>query len=312
VPVAPEAMAAQAAPEMPAAPGRPAGPSGLPTGWDPQAESDPMPSALDDFDFVDSTETLAEERPHYQAPSEQEIRDLINASMMGGSSKRRRRAKEAQEQRMAAVQAAAERPAAERPAPVTASESVGQRTSARAASRSKQKSGLPDGVRLIVKDVFIACLIALAISMVFRPTIVRETSMEPTISPSDYLIMYRMAYRFGDVERGDIVIFQSDLKLDDRHNKLLIKRVIALPGDTLSIHGGLVYINGTLQSEDYIADGVTEGEVEMVVPPGQVFVMGDHRSVSVDSRSLGCIDIDDIVGKAVFRLYPFRDFGMLK
>lgn len=175
-----------------------------------------------------------------------------------------------------------------------------------------KRSLLSDNAKILIKDVIIACVIALAISFFIRPTIVRETSMEPTVKPSDYLIMSRQAYRFGDLGRGDIIIFRSDLKLDETHNKLLIKRVIALPGDTIAVHDGNVYLNGDMLNEEYIAEGGTTGNIEeTTLGEGEVFVMGDHREVSVDSRRFGPIDEEDIVGQAVFRLYPFNKMGTL-
>ena len=182
----------------------------------------------------------------------------------------------------------------------------------RRAKRRQRKALLTDNARLIVKDVVIACIIALVISAFIRPTIVQETSMEPTVEPKDYLLMSRQAYRFGELERGDIVIFKSDLKLDEEHNKLLIKRVIALPGDSVAVQDGLVYLNGEPLQEPYIAMGGTPGYVEEItLGDNEVFVMGDHREVSVDSRSFGPIEKDTIVGQAVFRLWPLSGFGTL-
>ena len=180
------------------------------------------------------------------------------------------------------------------------------------AKRRQRRALLTDNARIIIKDVIIACIIALVISAFIRPTIVQETSMEPTVEPRDYLLMSRQAYRFGHLDYGDIVIFRSDLKLDEEHNKLLIKRVIALPGDTIAVTEGKVYLNGEVINEPYIAEGGTPGEVEeTTLGDGEVFVMGDHREVSVDSRSFGPIQQDMIVGKAVFRLWPFSGFGPL-
>lgn len=180
------------------------------------------------------------------------------------------------------------------------------------AKRRQRRALLTDNARIIVKDVIIACIIALVISAFIRPTIVQETSMEPTVEPQDYLLMSRQAYRFGHLDYGDIVIFRSDLKLDKDHNKLLIKRVIALPGDTIEIRGGEVYLNGEVLEEPYIAEGGTPGDVEKTtLGDGEVFVMGDHREVSVDSRSFGPIEQDRIVGQAVFRLWPISGFGTL-
>ena len=95
---------------------------------------------------------------------------------------------------------------------------------------------------------------------------------------------------------------------------LLIKRIIGLPGDKISVSDGVVYRNGEALVEDYTMEGFTTGEVaEMVVPEGEMFVMGDNRTVSLDSRSeeVGCVDMEEILGKAVFRLYPFDKIGRL-
>ena len=95
----------------------------------------------------------------------------------------------------------------------------------------------------------------------------------------------------------------------------MIKRIIGLPKDKITILEGDVYINDKKQDEEYILDGFTSGYLEdFVVPENQIFVMGDNRAVSLDSRAeeIGCIDIDKIVGKAFFRLYPFGDIGLLE
>lgn len=169
-----------------------------------------------------------------------------------------------------------------------------------------------NNVKTIVKDILIACVIAFVISLFIRPTLVKETSMEPTVRADDYVIMSKQSYTFGKIERGDIVVFKSDLKLDETHNKLLIKRVIGIPGDIITISDGNVYLNGNLVNEPYIAPGGTVGEIyNLTVPKRQAFVMGDHRSVSIDSRKFGCIKQKDIVGQAVFRLYPFNKIGVI-
>lgn len=165
----------------------------------------------------------------------------------------------------------------------------------------------------LARDLLIAAVIALAVSFFVRPTIVYETSMQPTIDPHDYLVMSKQAYRTGKVKRGDIVIFRSDLELEDTgKKKLLIKRVIGIPGDVITISDGNLYINGSRMEESYIADGGTPGEVyNTLVGKGEVFVMGDHREVSRDSREFGCVEKDRIVGRAVLRLWPLDDIRRL-
>jgi len=161
-----------------------------------------------------------------------------------------------------------------------------------------------------LRDIAIAIIIAVLILQFIKPTIVKETSMLPTLKSNDYIFMSQQAYTlFGDPERGDIVVFHSDLKTGDGKEKLLIKRIIGLPGDTISIIDGIVYLNGEVYEEDYIMDGYTTGHIEeLVVPEGHLFCMGDNRNVSIDSRDsrVGCVPMEYIVGKAVFRLYPFN------
>lgn len=175
---------------------------------------------------------------------------------------------------------------------------------------SEQKTG--GGILGFLRDLVIVGLVALAVITLVKPIVVQKTSMEPSLHQNDYLIVSKQAYNvFGDPERGDIVVFPhttGDL------TELYIKRVIGLPGERITISGGKVYINGMELTESYTMDGVTSGELkDYLVPEGEVFVMGDNRLVSIDSRSkeVGCVDIDTITGKAILRVYPFSDFGLL-
>ena len=174
---------------------------------------------------------------------------------------------------------------------------------------------MKSGAKEIIKDVLIALAIALVIIQIVRPTVVKESSMEPTLYENNYVFLAKQAYTFGEPERGDIIVFKSDLENEDSNGKkLLIKRIIGLPGDTVKVEDNKVYLNGELLNEPYIKDqNDVPGEVEIKVPEGQVFVMGDNRRVSLDSRSekVGCVNIDDIVGKAFFRLFPIQDAGRL-
>ncbi len=188
-------------------------------------------------------------------------------------------------------------------------------TEPRHASPEPEKESALSIIKSLVIDVIIAFALAAVLLYFIRPTIVKQSSMENTLHNNDYMIMSRQAYRSHGPERGDIIIFQSELPNDGSDgNKLLIKRVIGLPGDELSIRDNQLYINGEYYEEDYLKDGYTpaidvpaEGET-FVVPEDSYFCMGDNRAGSIDSRdeSVGVVTSDLIKGKVVLRLFPFN------
>lgn len=170
-------------------------------------------------------------------------------------------------------------------------------------------------IKSLLIDVVVAVILAAIVLFFIRPTIVKQSSMENTLHENDYMIMYRLAYNSHTPERGDIIIFQSELVDESSGNdKLLIKRVIGLPGDEISIKADQLYINGEAYHEDYLKDGITpafeipeEGE-SYTVPEDSYFVMGDNRVGSVDSRryEVGCVKTEQIEGKVILRLFPFN------
>lgn len=166
-----------------------------------------------------------------------------------------------------------------------------------------------------IKDIAIALIIGILILQLVKPTIVKEHSMMPTINENDYIFLSKQAYRFSEPENGDIIVFHTDLVQSNGKEKLLIKRIIGLPGDELSIFEGTVYRNGEELDEPYIMDEFTLTDMEeFTVPEDSLFVMGDNRQNSIDSRdsTLGFVEYDSIVGKAFFRLYPFDNIGLIK
>lgn len=165
-----------------------------------------------------------------------------------------------------------------------------------------------------IKTIVLSLIIALIITTFVKPTIVKNYSMSPTLEENDFLIINRFLYKRGVPKRGDIIVFKSNLKTDLGKEKLLIKRVIGLPGDEVVITEGEVFINGKKIEESYIAGDYTDGNVDIIVPEDQIFVMGDNRGNSLDSRDdiLGLVGYNTIMGKASIRLYPFSRIGLLK
>ena len=167
-----------------------------------------------------------------------------------------------------------------------------------------------------IKDLGTALIIALVFLQLLTPTLVREHSMENTLHQNDYVFVSRRHYSwFGNgLRRGDIITFDSELTTGLGFKKILVKRIIGLPGDKISISGGNVYVNGAAPAEPYTKDGYTNSEMdEVTVPEGYIFTMGDNRQNSTDSRSpqVGFIDINRIRGKVVFRLFPVSGFGAM-
>lgn len=160
-----------------------------------------------------------------------------------------------------------------------------------------------------IRDIAIAVLIAAVLLFFFKPIIIQQESMQPNFYSNDYVIVSKQAYKlFGDMERGDIIVFKSSLLDDNGKEKYLIKRIIGLPGDTLEIKDGYVIRNGETIMEPYVAQQGVSGEMgEITVEEGKLFVMGDNRYVSQDSRSaaIGQIDQDTVVGKVILRIFPF-------
>jgi len=177
---------------------------------------------------------------------------------------------------------------------------------------SDNKATVGRSALLLLRDIGIAIGVIILILQFVKPTIVFEHSMEDTLHPQDYVFLARQAYLTNDVEFGDIVVFKSALMDQNGTFKNLIKRVIGLPGDVISIQDNAVYRNGERLDEPYTKDGVTLGEMAPItVPNDAYFVLGDNRQVSTDSRSgiVGFVSKARIEGKVFFRLFPLSTAG---
>lgn len=200
-------------------------------------------------------------------------------------------------------------------------------------------SGQPDGrgddsVSSFLKELPILIIIALTLAFLLRTFVIQvffipSGSMEPTLQVHDRMVVEKVTYRFRDIARGDVIVFEGEdgafapqssgvqrvirgvgqfvgvIPADARD---FVKRVIGLPGDEIVIEDGIVSVNGVKLDEPYADLDTYDGTHR--VPEGSLFVMGDNRRNSSDSRySLGFIDTDDVVGRAVLRIWPLSEFG---
>jgi signal peptidase I len=151
---------------------------------------------------------------------------------------------------------------------------------------------------------------AFIIIFLYQPVRVEGTSMLPVLEDQDRLFINKIAYRVGEIHAGDVVVFQYPRD----HAKSYIKRVIAVPGDRLRIDQGQVVVNGVPLKEPYLQSRFADdrSQTEMVMPPKEYFVMGDHRSISSDSRDFGPVDRELIYGKAVFVYWPMEQVGVVR
>lgn len=166
-------------------------------------------------------------------------------------------------------------------------------------------------LRAWARDILLAIGLAMVIIVfLYRPVKVEGTSMAPLLVDQERIFINQFIYRFESIQRGDVVVFWYPL---DR-SKSFIKRVVALPGETVEIRDGAVYVDGRRLEEPYVpprfADTTSYGPMQ--VPPEHFFVMGDHRISSNDSRIFGPVARRYIYGRAVFAYWPFAHFGSLR
>lgn len=159
-----------------------------------------------------------------------------------------------------------------------------------------------------VMDIIVPALLVVSLIFLFfmRVAGVDGASMNDTLANGDRLLMTNFLY---EPERGDIVIINRFHKGDEEVEEPLIKRVIGVAGDTIRVEPTAVYLNDEKLDEPYVHYLNLPYGVEVTVPTGCVFAMGDHRNDSRDSREYGCFPVEEIIGKAVYRIFPTEEFG---
>ncbi len=162
-----------------------------------------------------------------------------------------------------------------------------------------------------LRDLVISLAIsAFIIIFLYQPVKVEGTSMMPELEDQERIFINKFVYRLEPIERGDVVVFHYPRD----PSKSYIKRVIGMPGDRVRVDNGIVYVNGRRLLESYVPSQYEDHRVypEAIIPPHQYFVMGDHRSLSSDSRDFGPVDEEYIYGKAVFVYWPMTKLGKLR
>jgi signal peptidase I len=162
----------------------------------------------------------------------------------------------------------------------------------------------------LLKSVVIAIIAALLIiTFVFETVRVDGYSMTPTLDNNDRLIVEKVTYHFRQPEPGDIVVIKYPSNTEEK----FIKRVVAVGGDTVEIKNNTLYINGVAKQEGYLLEDTMFDFAKVTVPQGTIFVMGDNRNNSRDSRypDVGFVKLSLVVGRAVLRIYPFSSVRVL-
>jgi len=183
-----------------------------------------------------------------------------------------------------------------------------------APGRDRASGGQPGALRVLnswARDLFFSVIVSFFIILfVYQPVKVEGGSMEPSLEDQERIFINKLVYRWESISRGDIVVFRYPR--DTR--KSFIKRVIGLPGDRIRIAYGHVYVNGQPIAEPYVPEDFldTRSYPESVVPANTYFVLGDHRSMSNDSRDFGAVPRTHIYGKAVFGYWPVEKLGVLR
>lgn len=227
-----------------------------------------------------------------------------------------------------------------RDAEAARSDETAQEARSEPPSKSEGKDERKSEERSFLREVPVLVLIALVVAIVIKTFLVQaffipSSSMEQTLVPGDRVLVNKLAYRIGDIHEGDVIVFKNpdQAAIPDRGvvsgffhwlgeglgfaqppNEDLIKRVIGLPGDTVQIRNHTVFVNGKPLSEPYLtaaAKASMNPYGPVTVPSGDVFVLGDNRGDSADSRVIGFIPEKNVIGRAFVIIWPPSQFGGL-
>jgi len=197
------------------------------------------------------------------------------------------------------------------------------------------------GLLAVVRETVVLVALAVLLAVVFKTFLVAafyipSGSMESTLNISDRVLVEKVSYRFGDIEHGDVVVFVHEdpglepvgpsnpvtgffsslgqaIGVVPPSDRDFIKRVVGLPGDTITCEDGVLVRNGDKVVEPYVDEGIrTEGCKKTTVGPGELYVMGDNRTNSQDSRVFGVVQRSDVVGRAFVRIWPLTHTGWLR
>lgn len=160
-----------------------------------------------------------------------------------------------------------------------------------------------------LETILISVLLFAGINAVSARIRVESVSMLPTLTEGDFVFVNKLAYRLGEPQRGDVIVFRYPP--DPENEPPYIKRVIGLPGDHLSIDQGQVYVNGELLQEPYLNEAINWRDGAWQVPEGALFVMGDNRNNSSDSRSWGTVPLENVIGRAVIIYWPPEEWAVM-
>ena len=168
----------------------------------------------------------------------------------------------------------------------------------------------------LLETLLLTLIVFLTVQLfVAQPYQIQQQSMEDTLMPNQYVLVDKLTPRFDDYHRGDIIVFTPPSGLVFGDTTPFIKRVIGLPGDSIDIHDSHVFVNGTQLDEPYVFEGQptdpTTTTHSWQIGPGQLFVLGDHRQESQDSRSFGPIEKSSVIGRAWIRYWPLNAFGAI-